>query len=150
MKCLSTAIVLGCISLCGCGVREANLARIEFNSHKFEKQRPVTAAEKAALIKYVKEMYFDPYTLRDIEVSSAAPVMGGTGALGEGYKGTDFLVCLKVNAKNRYGAYTGRKFKVHRFNELGVILAENEDYDFCADPQLRYGSFPELAKIMTN
>jgi hypothetical protein len=56
---------------------------------------------------YVRSSFFDPYSIRDAEISTPKLAMG-PGILGDGSWATPWLVCVRANAKNRFGAYTGR------------------------------------------
>lgn len=61
--------------------------------------KPLSPEEKRATLAYVKEKFFDPYSIRS---ASIAP---GTRAAPSGMSGR--VVCYRLNAKNQYGAYTG-------------------------------------------
>jgi hypothetical protein len=76
-----------------CAVREANL-------RMFDHRRPTTPSERASILANIKASYFDPYSIRDAEISNAAPTMGIDGE-------TVFNICIAANAKNRYGALRG-------------------------------------------
>ena len=134
-KFVVTSLIAGLL-LSGCAVREANLRILD-------NQRVLTSTEKTALVAHVRETFFDPYSIRDIEVSTAAPSMGIDGS-------TTFNVCLKLNGKNRLGGYVGRSATIYYFNPAGAIVHSSDiDYGFCSNPKLRYSQFPELEKLTT-
>ena len=56
---------------------------------------------------YVRRSFNDPYSVRDGEIATPKLAMG-PGILGDGSWATPWLVCVRANAKNRMGAYTGR------------------------------------------
>jgi hypothetical protein len=122
------------ILFAGCAVREANM-RI------FERQRPVNDQERKAIIEHIRTTYFDPYSVRDAEISHSAPSAGIDASI-------TYLVCVKSNAKNRFGAYVGRTSSIFYFDSLGKITNTlEESYGFCENPQLRYSPFPEAERI---
>jgi len=56
---------------------------------------------KQLIVAYVRESFFDPYSIRDAAITE--PAMSTYAGL------PAWSVCIRVNAKNRMGAYTGRK-----------------------------------------
>lgn len=125
-----------CLSVSGCGVREANLMM-------FDNQRPASAAERSAIVAHIKNTYFDPYSIRDAEISSAVE---GTGI--DSSKAP--MICVYENAKNRMGAYTGRTGTIYYFTADGKIGRSTSSSDsvfvepFCKDSRLRYVAFSEI------
>ena len=65
-----------------------------------------------------KKALFDPYTARDVEIAAPIPASsvfdGGTLIPHRGW-----MVCMRANAKNRFGAYTGLK-------PYGLLIEDNE------------------------
>jgi hypothetical protein len=76
---------------------------------------------KQAIDKWIHDTFFDPYSVRDLEISKPVrgvvqepPLLGGGRKFG-------YTVDVSVNAKNRLGGYTGRQ----RFTLLirnGVVI----------------------------
>jgi hypothetical protein len=63
---------------------------------------PPPIGYRATAIEYVKTTFVDPYSVRDASISQPFPIRGGlTGQT------TVWYVCIKANAKNRMGGYTG-------------------------------------------
>jgi hypothetical protein len=63
---------------------------------------------KQAVKDHVKESFFDPYSIRDAEISQplmASAVFDGVTPIPH----SGWIVCFKANAKNRMGGYTGRQ-----------------------------------------
>jgi hypothetical protein len=120
---------LASVFLSGCAIREANLKT-------FDNQRPLTANERFALITKIKNTYFDPYSIRDAEVSEVAP------------SAADLMACVKSNAKNRQGGYAGRRAEVYHFDTNSQVTEGQPDtWGFCDNPQLRYAGFPEIEDL---
>ena len=68
---------------------------------------------------HVRQSFFDPYSIRDAEVSDPIP----TGMVFDGVTPiphSGWMVCLKANGKNRFGAYAGLQLTGILF-ENGVI-----------------------------
>ena len=113
-----------------CAVREANL-------QMFDNQRPTTPSERASILANIKASYFDPYSIRDAEISNAAPTMGIDG-------GTVFNICVAANAKNGYGAYAGRQTTLYYVTTNARVLNTNQDAFaelFCVNKRLKYEPF---------
>lgn len=92
---------------------------------------------------YVKSSFKDPYSIRDAEI--AAPKMGSGPSLNsDGFK-TPWVVCIRANAKNAMGAYTGRKFTAIAMNETSVTNAWDapEATGYLCNG-LPYQPFPEI------
>jgi hypothetical protein len=53
----------------------------------------------------IKTVFFDPYSIRDAEISEPFP--GGTAINYSFESGEGWVVCVRANAKNRLGAYVG-------------------------------------------
>jgi len=103
----------------------------------YSSQRPATAAERRIIAGYVRDTFFDPYSIRDASISGVFNSVMQAGARS---------VCIYVNAKNRMGAYTGRTYTSIRFNNSGVIISDTSEATnaLCSDPQVRYVTFHEV------
>jgi hypothetical protein len=99
-------------------------------------QRPVTAAEKAAIVSAAKDYFVDPYSIRGAEISNVVKITD-TGLE---------AVCVKANAKNRMGGYTGRHVTSVRLQN-GKPIGTLENAPACSSPQMRYSPFPELENL---
>jgi hypothetical protein len=72
------------------------------------------------------EKFFDPHSIRDASISQPFP--GGTTLSADlSGSGAGWVVCLKSNAKNRFGDYTGLSDTAYVIRDGRVIdtLAEN-------------------------
>lgn len=99
-------------------------------------QRTPSPAIKSAVIDYVRTTFFDPYSLRDAQISNVVTLPG---------TGLD-AVCLRFNAKNSMGAYTG--LKNHSLRLQGeAVVSSLADAPGCANDQMKYTSFPQLEAL---
>jgi len=88
------------------------------------------------VISYVKDAFFDPYSIRDAEISY--PQQGHL------FFQQGWLTCLRANAKNRLGGYTGRKVVALLINN-GRVVQSMSDAPLCN--QVSYQGFEELEKL---
>lgn len=83
----------------------------------------------------VRERFFDPYSIRDASISQ--PIAGAT------LVGSQQTVCVRANAKNRLGGYTGRRATAFTFRQGQLTRADNRYAETtCRDAQ--YQPFPEI------
>lgn len=82
---------------------------------------------------YAKKTFFDPYSMRDVAISNEL----------RGTKPNVFLVCIRANAKNRMGAYTGLSATAIQFTNGAVTGSSQGDFA-CSDSRLKYSPFKEL------
>jgi hypothetical protein len=84
----------------------------------------------------IRTTFFDPWSIRDAGIAEPVP---GTSIYGH-----IMTVCVRANAKNRLGAYTGLEFTGFVFRD-GQIAAQDQQNiaPLCAGAA--YGPFPELA-----
>lgn len=119
-----------------CGVREANL-------RTFDDQRRTTLSERTSILAHIKSSFLDPYTIRDAEISQAAPSMMLNGEM-------TLNICIAANAKNSYGAYAGKQTTLYYLTTSGRVLDTNKDAFaelFCASQRLRYEPFLEVEQL---
>lgn len=94
-------------------------------------------------IDHVKKTFFDPYSIRDAEIS--APKLAAGPSLNSNGFNTPWVVCIRANAKNRMGAYTGRKVTAIALSDSGVVNSWDEtqySQTVCGDAS--YERFPEI------
>jgi hypothetical protein len=97
--------------------------------------RPPTKAQRAAIVEAARDVLLDPYSVRDAEISDVGQLQDGRQ-----------FVCVKANAKNALGGYTGRE-------ALGVFLRGSQPVGsattpvICNHPSLRWQRFPELENL---
>lgn len=85
----------------------------------------------------MRQVFIDPYSVRDAMI--AAPKNGGSGL----YPG--WVVCVRANAKNRLGAYTGQQVTAITIRGGRVVQTiEETGWMFCQG--VEYEPFPELER----
>jgi hypothetical protein len=113
---------------------------------------PYPADYKRLAAAYVRETFLDPYSIRDAEIAAPKLAMG-PGLLGDGSFATPWVVCVRANAKNRMGAYTGRTatgIQVYRGKAVGAyggpatLGTSTVDAGELACGGASYAPFPEI------
>ncbi|SCX00802.1 hypothetical protein DSM25558_0180 [Agrobacterium sp. DSM 25558] len=99
-------------------------------------QTPASPVIRAAIVEHVRNTFFDPYSIRDAEISNQLRLSS---------LGVD-VVCFKANAKNRMGGYIGRKAVSVRIKD-GKVNSWVEEATGCSDPRLKYEPFPQLENL---
>lgn len=74
---------------------------------------PYPANYKALVAGAIRSTFFDPYSVRDAVISKPVEAKANQ---------TGWMVCVAANAKNAYGAYTGRQVTVYVIS-YGAIVA---------------------------
>lgn len=123
IKRLIAASVIGA-ALAGCVSMNVRLAD----------QTPVTGDMKAQIVKGARDFLRDPYSVRDVEISEA--IQHPTGGF--------LMVCVRGNAKNAMGGYTGRKATMVSFSMDRKLMGAVEDQPFCYDQRIKWHPFPEI------
>jgi hypothetical protein len=100
-------------------------------------QRPPSAALKKVIVNAARNVVFDPYSIRDAEISDVVLLNPASGIQ---------AVCVKANAKNQFGGYTGRQATGISIRN-GVLLGATMGEPRCLDPRLRYRPFRELENL---
>ncbi|WSH64912.1 hypothetical protein U8Q05_25835 [Rhizobium ruizarguesonis] len=102
-----------------------------------DSQRPPSKAIKATIMKAARDFVFDPYSIRDAEISNVVlfNLRAGIEA-----------VCVKANAKNQLGGYTGRQATSISIRGSVILQAIQGDAR-CLDPRLGYHPFKELENM---
>lgn len=107
---------------------------------------PYPTAYRAIAKNYVRQTFFDPYSIRDAEISQPKP--GQMAIPGIIKVETGWIVCVRANAKNRMGAYTGIRDTVMVIRDgqvLGSLSDQPTHYDIrtnCRD--IKYEPFSEI------
>ncbi len=115
-RALAAALAVGTL-LAGCASPTINA----------DQAGPFPANYKAIMAAYIRQTYFDPYSMRDVAIS--APVLGRIEY------DSGWLLCLQANAKNRMGGYTGLK-KTAYLVKYNSVAADLEDAPVCETLQL--------------
>jgi hypothetical protein len=86
---------------------------------------PKPANYREAVRAHAKAAFFDPYSIRDAAISQPIPV----SAVFDGITPiphSGWMVCLRANGKNRFGAYTGLQISGFLFQN-GAISVTLDD-----------------------
>lgn len=87
---------------------------------------PTPEAVSQAVRVYVRESFFDPYSVRDAQISQ--PAWQGALQLGSG---EGWTVCLRANVKNRMGGYTGLRDTALTIRAGKVVASLDDAAYFC-------------------
>lgn len=121
--------IAACVGLSSCVTAEQQ-------QQVFSSQVPPSPAVKASVVKHVRETFFDPYSIRDAQISDVVTLLD---------TGLD-AVCIKANGKNRFGAYVGLTATSVRLKD-GVAVSSWQNAPSCSDPRMHYRPFPELEAL---
>lgn len=102
----------------------------------FAQATPATASVKAQIVKDTRDFLVDPYSIRDAEISYVQ--FNNRSGL--------HWVCVKANAKNRMGGYTGRQV-IEVWVKDGKLAGNVPHSQACHNPSLRWQPFPELEAL---
>ncbi|MHC1547259.1 hypothetical protein [Phyllobacterium sp. K27] len=95
-----------------------------------------TVAEVKAVARGIRGSFYDPYSIRDAEISKW--LNNNTGR----------FICVRANAKNRMGAYSGKQYILAHVSIDGIlsgmIQAGNDELRICEI--LPYRAFKEVAQ----
>lgn len=105
-------------------------------AQQIEAQTPPTADVRRQIVEGAKKIAYDPYSIRDAEISNMVPY----------HKPGEFVVCVKANAKNLYGAYTGQQGTLIGFTKYKAVSAL-ANHPMCRMESIRYHPFPELEAL---
>ena len=98
--------------------------------------RPASALVKTAIVKDARDYLVDPYSVRDAEISYVQF---------NKHSGLHWL-CVKANAKNRMGGYSGRQ-AVEVWIRNGQLAGNLPNSPACNNPSLKWQGFPELEAL---
>ena len=100
------------------------------------KSGPSPTAYKAIMAAYIRQNYFDPYTVRDASISFPDR--------GRMYAAQGWIVCVSANAKNRMGGYTGIHTTAYLLNN-GVVIDSDDSPETCLHE--KFEPFPEIENL---
>ena len=130
MRTIRAAAAVGLlIALAGCVTSEQQNAA-------YQTQTAPSGALRQAALTYARTTFFDPYSVRDAQISSLLKIPA-TNRSG---------VCIRLNAKNRFGAYIGLQSTSLVFQGDRIVNSLAGD-PACLDARLRYYPFPELENL---
>lgn len=94
---------------------------------------PYPERYKEAIRADIRDRFFDPHSLRDVEISQPRE--------GHIHSQQGWVVCVRANGKNRFGGYTGRKNTAFLLNN-GRVVTASDDFPACAS--LPHAPWPEM------
>lgn len=97
--------------------------------------KPASPELRKAIVTKARDVLFDPYSVRDAEISYLVDLPGQSD-----------VVCVKLNAKNRMGGYTGRKVTAV-YVQNGVPITAGANPRVCNNPKLNWVQFPEIEAL---
>lgn len=106
--------------------------------------KPFPTEHRQLVQQHVKKVYKDPYSIRDAEIAepklSQSPKLLPNGVFAEVW-----VVCVRANAKNTYGAYEGQTTKAFFIYENAVANVVDHPLwkPWCDD-----GKFTPFTEIM--
>lgn len=110
------ALISGCIALAACS------GPGQLRSDGYEHIGPYPTNWKKITSEYIKDSYFDPYSVRD---SEAAPPVRQKAVFFDSW-----VVCIRNNAKNKMGGYTGRQTSSLSIQQGQIVhVRSNDDFD---------------------
>ncbi len=96
---------------------------------------PPSRALRTQIREAARDYLYDPYSVRDAEISNVATFRDGTQG-----------VCVKANSRNAMGGYSGR-------HTLAILISNGQlsnsfpNHPLCARPDVRWHDFPELETL---
>jgi|GEM_PF-1299242 hypothetical protein len=135
---MNKPVLLSLVLCAGCATAE-DVANV------YQRQRPPTAEERARVLADIRVVLFDPYSVRDAAISNMLfpkEVMAASP--------NAKAICLRLNARNRFGAYVGLEHQMLKYSAAGALLAIDDTEIAkaqCADTRLGYSPFTELENL---
>lgn len=128
MKYIRSFVVGLCLLIAGCQT---------VTVQQVQTDKKPTVAHKKLLIEAVKEHFYDPYSIRDAELSNLLRFPNRS----TGY-------CGRLNAKNAVGGYSGRQY-VEVGIRGGLIVSYHPNSYWCKAQQnhIKWNRFRELEKL---
>lgn len=91
----------------------------------------------------IRDAFVDPYSIRDAEIAPPKRAVGPSLNT-DGFT-TPWIVCVRANAKNRMGGYTGRQVVAFAVNGGKVVNSWDEKhYSGAVCDGVAYEPFPEI------
>lgn len=104
----------------------------------FDNQRAATASEKGIILSTARNELYDPFSIRNAELSTVVTVEGGGGTP------TRRVVCARYDSKTRTGSWTGTETHLVAIAAGGTVMGSIvvPATEMPCD-RLKYGPFPE-------
>ncbi|MCF3932266.1 hypothetical protein L1787_02400 [Acuticoccus sp. M5D2P5] len=116
------------------------LALVGCQSGPYGTQREATASEKHVFIQNARNELYDPFSIRNAELSTVITLDKGVNERR--------VVCARYDSKTKDGSYTGTETHLVTVNAKNIVtgsLVVPADEEPCS--RLRYGPFPEAERL---
>lgn len=97
--------------------------------------QPPSPSIRSQIVRDARDYLVDPYSVRDAEISNVATFSDGSQG-----------VCVKANARNRMGGYSGRQTLAITIHN-GVLSGNIPNHPLCQRPDVPWRPFPELEAL---
>jgi hypothetical protein len=125
------AVLAAALALAGCTATAGQLDK------QFAAQESPPAALRQRVVDAARVMLRDPYSVRDVSISSYVPALNRPGS---------GFVCVRYNAKNGFGGYVGLKtIGTNVIN--GELRGLFENPYQCVLPALKWHPLPEARQL---
>jgi hypothetical protein len=98
-------------------------------------QRPATVAEVNGVVEAMRQHLYDPYSVRDAEISNVVSLHGTP------------TLCVKANSKNRMGGYVGRQTVMVYLHNNRPFAVNTDVFAQSGCNQLKYRRFGEVERL---
>ncbi|RMX61887.1 hypothetical protein SADFL11_00048920 [Roseibium alexandrii DFL-11] len=102
----------------------------------FDEAKPAPASVKSAIVDAARDFLYDPYSVRDAEISYMQ--LNKRSGL--------HWLCVKANTKNQMGGYTGRQ-AIEVIVKDGKLVGNLPNSAACRNTQLRWQKFHKLEAL---
>jgi len=131
---MKIAIVISLLFLSGCVTSDAPEPSDD----------PFPSDYRALIVAHKSDIFKDAESVKDASVS--APKRGSGPYLSPSGFVTPWIVCVIANAKNSFGAYTGKQLTAVLISR-GAFLEAKAEASWCTDHK-SYEPFPELTQAV--
>lgn len=128
-------LALTALALAGCAATQQPIETSSLREPYPTEWRSKTAA-------YIKANWKDPQSIRDAEI--AAPLMEVIPPQMAGILPPRWVVCVRMNAKNSFGGYTGRRVHYVRMEKDQVAHAVATDHLMTTCDAAKWEPFAEV------
>lgn len=121
----------------------AGSAAAQSHDQMVANQRPITKAEIAKVLEGMRGYLNDPYSVRDVTISNVITKARRDGSVFH-------MVCVDGNAKNAYGAYTGKQTTMVLLTPEGTAFNVSRNWsDLNLCKRLNWRAFTEVRALQS-
>jgi hypothetical protein len=140
---MKPTLLCALLALAGCSASGSG-----FVTGSIEAAGPQPETYRQIVLDNLKQTLFDPYSVRDAQISRPRP---GSAHLKGGFSHAEgWAVCVRANAKNRMGGYTGVRDTLLILRNGSVVAVQDDSthYDVRTNcGGATYDPFPELEAL---